>query len=162
MLYLPVICCGVGESTNETDSLSVALPAKYLEQGLCNGMLSVCLSVPFACCSSMRSVCCSGPCGQAILIDCCPACMQQAWPPFDPYSQQHGSQQQIWAVSCLQRRRKLNTDWYSDQLISERMKQNDNLFVSLRSVVTKNSCRVVQTCRNCLFMHSVAAIFSNY
>jgi len=38
-------CCGVGESTNETDSLSVALPAKYLEQGLCNGMLSVCLYV---------------------------------------------------------------------------------------------------------------------
>jgi len=45
MLYLSVICCGVGESTNETDSLSVALPAKYLEQGLCNGMLSVCLYV---------------------------------------------------------------------------------------------------------------------
>ena len=32
------------------------------------------------------------------------------WPPCDPYPQQLGGQQQMPAVSCLKRRRKLNTD----------------------------------------------------
>jgi len=35
---------------------------------------------------------------QAMSIDCCTARQQQAWPPFDPYPQQHGAQQQMRAV----------------------------------------------------------------
>jgi len=49
------------------------------------------------------------PCRQTISIDCCTAHLQQARPPFDLYPHQSGSQQQMRAVSCLQRRRKLNT-----------------------------------------------------
>jgi len=51
-----------------------------------------------------------GPHGQAISIDCCTARLQQARPPFDPYPQQHGGQQQMRAVTFVQRRRKLNID----------------------------------------------------
>ena len=55
-------------------------------------------------------VCCCGPRGQAISIDCCTARLQQARSPSDPYPQQHGGQQQMRAVSYLRRRRKLNSE----------------------------------------------------
>jgi len=57
--------------------------------------LSVCLSVPWC-------VCCCGPRRQAISVDFCTARLQQARPPFDPYPQQPGGQQQMRAVSRLQ------------------------------------------------------------
>ena len=75
--------------------------------------LSVCLS---ARCSSVWQVCCCGllpPPGRRLL--------QQAWLPFDAYSQQHGAQQhqqmQMLAVSC----RKLinNQHFYEDELRHE-------------------------------------------
>jgi len=52
----------------------------------------VCLSVPFASCSSVQRLCCCGPHRQAILINCCRACLQHTRPAFSPYPQQHGSQ----------------------------------------------------------------------
>jgi len=60
-------------------------------QGLCNGMLSVRLSARLSVpsidrCSSVRQVCCCGPGGQEIAIDCCTA----------------GAQQQLRAVSRCQ------------------------------------------------------------
>ena len=61
----------------------------------------------------VRRVCCCGPSGQPISIDCCMALLQQARSPSDPYPQQHGGQQQMRAVSCLRRRRKLNTYLFS-------------------------------------------------
>jgi len=68
-------------------------------QGLCNGTMSVrpsdCLSVPsIARCSSVRRVCCCGPGGQEISIDCCTADAAAATAP-----KQHGGQQQRRAVS---------------------------------------------------------------
>ena len=48
-------------------------PHSIAEQGQCNGTVSVCLSVPFARCSSMQWVCCCGLGGQEISIDCCTA-----------------------------------------------------------------------------------------
>ena len=68
--------------------------------------LSVCLSH-----LAPRGVCCCGPRGQAISIDCCTARLQQARPPVDPYPPQHGGQQQMRAVSSLQRRRTLTQTW---------------------------------------------------
>ena len=50
--------------------------------------------------------------GQAISIDCYTLHLQQGRLPFNPYPQQHGSQQQMQAVSCLQSPRKLNTDLF--------------------------------------------------
>jgi len=50
---------------------------------------------------ALRRVCCCGPRRQAISIDCCTARLLQARPPFDPHPQQHGSQQQLRAVSRL-------------------------------------------------------------
>ena len=56
------------------------------QRGLSNCLASVRLSVlSIDRCSSMRRVCCLGPRGQAISIDCCTARLQQARPPFDPY-----------------------------------------------------------------------------
>ena len=51
-------------------------------QDLCNSTMSVSvclsirLSVPYACCSSVWWVCCCGPHGQEILIDCCTVHLQ--------------------------------------------------------------------------------------
>ena len=42
-----------------------------MEQGLCNGTLSICLSVRFALCTPLLWVCCCGPSEQEILIVCC-------------------------------------------------------------------------------------------
>ena len=78
-----------------------------------SGKPSVRLSVPSItrCNCSARRVCCRGPRGQAIWIDCCTMRLKpQARPPFDPHPQQHSVQLQLRAVSCLQRRMKLNTD----------------------------------------------------
>ena len=59
----------------------------------CSVCVSVwCLSVPFASCSSVQRLCCCGPHRQAILINCCRACLQHTRPAFSPYPQQHGSQ----------------------------------------------------------------------
>ena len=73
----------------------------------------VCLSV---CPIAPRWVCCCGRHGQAISIDCCTARLQQARPPCDPYPRQHGAQQQMRAVTCLQRRSKLDTDLIKERL----------------------------------------------
>ena len=99
-----------------------------MRQGLCNDTVSVWLSVCLSVCVSVRPsvcpsvcpilrrshgvrrICCWGLCRQTISIDCCTAHLQQARPPFDPYPEQHGAQQQMRAVSRLQRRRKLETD----------------------------------------------------
>ena len=69
-----------------------------MRQGLCNGMVSVRLSASLSVpaidrCSSVRRVCCRGPGGQEISIDCCTAATAP---------QQHGGQQQMRAVSRLQ------------------------------------------------------------
>jgi len=85
-----------------------------MEQGLWNCQASVFLSVcPILHHSrGMPQVCCCGLLGQAISIIYCTARLQPVEPPFYPYPQQHAGQQQMWAVSCLQRRSKLNTDLY--------------------------------------------------
>ena len=76
-----------------------------------NGTVSVCPSVPsIDRCISVRRVCCCGPGGRAITIDCCTARLRRERPPRDPYPQQHGAQQQTPAVSRIQRRRKLDKD----------------------------------------------------
>jgi len=73
-------------------------------QGLCNGPMFVCLSVPtIDCCSSMQRVCCWVLCWKALSVDCCTARLQQA-----PGTQQQrrrsstAPQQQLRAVSRLQ------------------------------------------------------------
>ena len=73
---------------------------------------SVCQSVSFSRCSSVHWVCCCWPHRQVISICCWTAHLQQMWLPCDPYPQQHSGQQQMWAVSCFQRCRKLNTDLF--------------------------------------------------
>ena len=66
-----------------------------MRQGLCSGTVSVRRSVPaIGRCSRVRRVCCRGPGGQAISIDCCG---RRA-----PAPQQHGAQQQMRAVSRCQ------------------------------------------------------------
>jgi len=45
----------------------------YAEQGLCNGIMSVRLSVTFASRTPLLRVCCCGPGKQEISIDCCQA-----------------------------------------------------------------------------------------
>ena len=47
------------------------LPTQYAEQGLCNGMWSIHLSVPFTHHTPMLQVCCCGPSKQETVIDCC-------------------------------------------------------------------------------------------
>ena len=82
-----------------------------MRHGLCNDTVSLCLSVP----SCAAAVCCRGPRGQATSTDCCTARPQQARPPFDPHPQQHGGQQQMRSVSCLQRRRRLCSETETDK-----------------------------------------------
>ena len=50
-----------------------ASPPWLRQWGLRNGTVSVRLSVPFICCSSLRRVCCCGPDGYEISIDYCTA-----------------------------------------------------------------------------------------
>ena len=90
------------------------LLTQNMEQGLWNCQASVFLSVcPILHRSrGMPQVCCCGLLGQAISIIYCTAHLQPVEPPFYPYPQQHAGQQQMRAVSCLQRRSKLNTDLY--------------------------------------------------
>jgi len=52
--------------------------------------------------SSVWPVCCCGLDRHVISINCCAACLQQAWPPFYPHPQQQGGQQQMRAVSSFQ------------------------------------------------------------
>ena len=77
-----------------------------MQHCLCNDVTiqcpSICLPVP-SCSRSVQRVCCCGPHGHAVSIDCCTAHLRQAWPPFSPYPQQCGGQQQMREVSCLQR-----------------------------------------------------------
>ena len=73
-------CC-TWHDTAQRDSSVLSLLAP--EQGLCHDAvsvrLSVCLSVPaIDGCSSMRCVCCCGPGGQEISIDCCTAGAQHS------------------------------------------------------------------------------------
>jgi len=58
----------------------LALPTYYSKQGLCNGTVSICLSGPTVE-NPLLQVCCCGPGGHEILIDCCTAGSQR---------QQHG------------------------------------------------------------------------
>ena len=87
--------------------------------------------------------------GQAISIDHCTARLQQARPPFDPYPQQHGSQQQMRAVSCLQQHKNLNTDLLRSLLLLILLKRS-----YFRDTATKTLlchllfCRVTQFINN--------------
>ena len=59
--------------TRTTRLCLLAPPASYAGEGLRNGALSVCLSVPFALRAPLLRVCCCGPGEQEISIDCCTA-----------------------------------------------------------------------------------------
>ena len=73
-------------------------------QGLCNDTASVCPSVRLPVCPVQHAPQQKAP---QTTTDCCTR------PHFDPRPQQHGGQQQMRAASsCLQRRRKLNTDLF--------------------------------------------------
>ena len=85
-------------------------------QGLCNGMVSVLLSVfpAIDCCSSMRRVCCCGPGGQEISIDCCTAGARQ----------QRRRCSTAFSSKCEQcrvdsRRRRLNTDLFYPRCVAQ-------------------------------------------